>query len=129
MMKTAKRISFTIVVSTILILMTAFSVSGTVISQSKNEMQAQTRYYRVMEQNYVYEVRELLAEEGYADSGVTMTEVVDIDGSRSYTVTIHHRKISMLSEERKEELLRACNTLNFADENCMIFHIFLEEDF
>lgn len=124
----AGRISFTFIGSIILIMVTAFCISGTVVSQEKNGQQIETKYYREMEKEYVSAVRSLLAQKGYQNSGVTMTEVVEADGSRSYTVTIHHKGIDALSDTGKQELLKECDTLLFPDESCNISHKFLEED-
>lgn len=127
-MKTAKQISFMIFTTVFLILIIAFCISGTVISQNKHGSRAEARYFNAIEQEYTKAVRKLLAEKGCENSGITMTRVTDTDGSREYTVTIHHRRLSRLSEEEKQELLSECKDLEFPDKESRLFHKFLEED-
>ncbi len=129
MMKTAKQISLKIFFTIILVLTIALFVSITAVSRDKNDKRAETEYYRAMEQEYVRQVRSFLQAKGYANSGVTMTEVVDEEGNRSYTVTIHHGKIETLSESEQQVLLAGCGELKFADAAMCISHKFLEADF
>lgn len=128
MMKTVKQISIIIMISMLLIVTTALCISVTVISQEKNAKREETAYYRALEQKYVGDMRVFLEQEGYVNSGITMTEVVEADGNRHYTVTIHHKRIQRLSEGERQELLTACKQIAFEDENCQVFHKFLEED-
>lgn len=129
MMKTAKQISLKIFFTMILVLTIALFISITAVSRDKNDRRAETEYYRAMEQEYVRQVRGFLQEKGYANSGVTMTEVVDEEGNRAYTVTIHHGKIKTLSEAERQMLLAGCGELQFADADKHISHKFLEADF
>lgn len=128
MIKAVKQISFTVFVSVVLVVIISLCISFTAISQEKRAKEAETRYYRVKQQEYVQSVRAFLTEEGYRNSGVTMTEIVDEEGVRSFTVTIHHGKLTHLSPEEKTELLKACDKLPFSEGECEISHKFLEED-
>ncbi len=128
MLRAAKQISMTIIFTVILVLTIALCISATAISQAKNDHRAETEYYRDMEQEYVRELRSFLGENGYRNSGVTMTEVVETDGSRNYTVTIHHQRMKNLSMQEKEALLTSCKELEFVDGTCSISHKFLETD-
>ncbi len=127
-MKSLKEITITTVVTMLLILIIAFCICGTAFGQSRGRNQAQERYYRALEQEYVKEIRKLLAERGYCNSGVTMNRVVQEDGSRQYTITIHHRRITQLDEEQQEELLGECRMIDFPVEDCTFCHEFLETD-
>ncbi|MDE7404890.1 MAG: hypothetical protein K2M81_07280, partial [Lachnospiraceae bacterium] len=77
---------------------------------------------------YVKKIRKLLTERGYCNSGVTMNRVVQEDGSRQYTVTIHHRRIMQLNEEQQKELLDECRMIDFPVEDCIFCYEFLETD-
>ena len=57
-----------------LIGITVFCISGTVHSSEKVERREREKYYREIEAEYVKEVRFFLNEEGYSNSGVTMTK-------------------------------------------------------
>ena len=109
-----------------LIGITAFCISGTVHSSEKVERREREKYYREIEAEYVKEVRVFLNEEGYSNSGVTMTKVIDEEENRSYTMTIHHRGIGNLQQEEQEQHNDAANKAQLFANNgknkiCMIF--------
>ena len=124
-MKLLKNISLTVIISVILVLVAAFCICGTVLSQSDSRYLIDEKYYRAMEQTYLQEVKTLLAEEGYRNSGVMMTKVIEADGSRSYTVTIHHGRIDRLPEAEKQSLLADCASIAFPVEECTFSHTLL----
>ena len=128
MMKAAKQISFTVTGTLLLILMISLCISLTAISQEKQSRRAETEYYRALEKEYVKEVRTFLDEKGYTNSGVTMTERVEADGTRSYTVTIHHGKMQTLTPKERGTLLQDCRGILFADGSLTVSHKFLETD-
>lgn len=128
MMQILKSLPFTIIVSIALILIIAFCFSGTVISQDRNPNRSEEKYYREMESAYEQEIRSLLASKGYENSGVTITYVTDEDGMRTYTVTMHHGRIDILSADEKQALLAECGEIAFPDKECGVCHKFLEED-
>lgn len=125
-MKVLKKLPVTFIVSVFLILVTAFCVSDTVFSQSSHERVLEEKYYREMESIYVREVRDLLTDKGYENSGIAMTYVLDEDGMRTYTVTIHHRRIDRLSDEEKSALLSQCGKIAFPDAACGLCFAILE---
>ena len=99
------------VVTVVLILIIILCVGGTARSESRDE--AQRVENRVQEQQLLTDVRQYLKDNGYANSGVTLTYVTDADGDPEYTFTIHHKRINDMSEEEREafsaELMQACN--------------------
>lgn len=124
-MRKLRGLSFTVLFSAMLILVIAFCISETVLSQSNHARQMEEKYYDELEEAYLQELKLFLAEEGYKNSGVTMTRMVDKDGVRSYTVTIHHKLIDKMSEGEKRELTKACGQIAFADEDSVFCHKFL----
>lgn len=82
-------------------------------------------YYNDLEQTLVTDTRRYLAKAGYENSGVNLTRVVDEEGVRSHTLTIHHRRIDNMEEEQREELRRELDSLTFASEKCIFCHEFL----
>lgn len=99
------------VVTVVLILIIVLCVGGTARSESRDE--AQRVENRVQEQQLLTVVRQYLKNNGYTNSGVTLTYVTDADGDPEYTFTIHHKRINDMSEEEREafsaELMQACN--------------------
>ncbi len=125
-MKTIQRIIWWMTATVLLILICAFAISGTVLSQSREAAKEQHEYYRMLEDEYVKEMRAFLEEQGYAFSGVTMNRVIYEDGSIEYKVMIHHRRISDLDAEQKEALLASCREIKFPVEGCSFRYEFLE---
>ena len=124
-MRNLKSHLLSIIGSLILVLIIAFCISGTVASQNGHSREAVERYYDELERDYLTELKSMLAREGYKNSGVTMTRVIDEEGTRSYTVTIHHGLIDKLSVKEKELLSKACGEVLFADAECSFSHNFL----
>ena len=99
------------VVTVVLILIIVLCVGGTARSESRDE--AQRVENRVQEQQLLTDARQYLKDNGYTNSGVTLTYVTDADGDPEYTFTIHHKRINDMSEEEREafsaELMQVCN--------------------
>ncbi len=127
-MKKLRDAAITAVLTAILILIAAFCISGTVFCQSKGKAQVEEQSWRILEQEYAARVSSLLEEKGYCNSGITMNRVTQEDGSREYTVTIHHRRINRLDAGERDALLKECEEIAFPVEDCSIYHEFLETD-
>lgn len=109
----------------ILVSVAAFSFAGTVISRAECSAGELEGYYREREEQLVKDTRIYLEEQGFFNSGVMLTRVVEADGSRAYTVTIHHCEIDGMTEEERAELSENLARLSFEDANCIFFHEFL----
>lgn len=120
-------ISFT-VMTVCLVFISAFCVKGTVMSQSKSGGKELEGYYRAREKELVKDTREYLNAAGFHNSGVTLTSVTDTDGSREYTITVHHDRIDRMDENARELLKEELAALAFTAENCSFFHEFLVTD-
>ncbi len=108
-------------VTVILVIVTAFCCAGTVMSREDLSREEQERYYLEREGQLVKDVREYLGQKGYEDSGVMLTRVVDMDGSREYTLSIHHHRITGLSGEEQEQLAGSLREMAFSDQCCVVF--------
>lgn len=109
----------------ILVLIAALSFAGTVMSRTNFSDSELEGYYRELEEQLVRDTRAYLNENGFSNSGVTLTRVVEADGSREYTVAVHHWQIDRMSEEERAALTRALAAFVFEDENCKFNHKFL----
>lgn len=109
----------------ILVLIAALSFAGTVMSRTNFSDSELEGYYRELEEQLVRDTRAYLNENGFSNSGVTLTRVVEADGSREYTVTVHHWQIDRMDEEEKAALSQALAEFAFEDENCKFNHKFL----
>ena len=103
----------------VLILIIVLCIGATVKSESRDETQR-------MEMS---DMKQYLNENGYRNSGVTLTYALEEDGSPDYTFTIHHKKINSMSETERgalsAELARACN----AGGNYSVSYEYLLTDF
>ena len=102
----------------VLILIIVLCIGATVKSESRDETQRMEN--RIQEQQLMSDMKQYLNENGYRNSGVTLTYALEEDGSPDYTFTIHHKKINSMSETERgalsAELARACNAVgNYAD--------------
>ena len=108
-------------VTIILVIVTAFCCAGTVMSRTDFSAQELEHYEREREQKLVEDVREYLRQQGYGNSGVMLTRVMDADGSREYTLSIHHSRITALDQEERERLAEELQELAFTDQSCSFF--------
>ena len=114
-----------VLTTVVLVAVITFFVSGTVISQTDIGDREMENYYREQEKIILQETKEYLSELGFKNSGVTLTRVIDEQGKRDYTFTIHHGKIDKMSEEERGELAESLLTKAVLDENCNFYHEFL----
>lgn len=105
---------FTFAVSMII----ALFVCETVVSQADGRVTVDEECFPLLEEEYVEEIRGLLTELGYENSGVNLTMVADGEGNRSYQIKLHHKRISRLSDEEKTELLGTIESMAFQVVGC-----------
>lgn len=100
-----KKTTFTIVTA-LLIGIIAFCVTGTVKGQESGPGAAQEAYYREVEMQLLDDTKAYLTEQGYANSGVTLNRIVDAEGNREYTFTIHHSRIDKMDAATRNCLVQ-----------------------
>ncbi len=105
---------------------TIFCSAGTAMSRSDLSTQELEGYYKEQERILVDEARAFLDGKGFVNSGVMLTRVIDGDGKREYTLTVHHGKIDRLSDENRLALMAELEELVFEDEGCSFTHRFLD---
>ena len=62
-----------------------------------------SEYVELREEEYVEGVKNTLEENGYSNSGVSITKVVDGEHIE-YTVSVHHKRIDKMNEIQRREL-------------------------
>lgn len=107
------------IVTVLLVLVIAFCVRGTVMSKENTEHIREKERYAVWEQTFKKDVRNVLAGQGYPDSGITMNWVKK-DGRRIYTVAVHHGRIDGLEKEERERLVQTLLQVRAGEEGCGI---------
>lgn len=120
-----KDISFGIIVL-LSVLLLLFCAKETVMSRDRAGAGEKKQYYALMEEEYCMNMRHLLDEKGYRNSGITIRWISDGQGTRDYMVFIHHRKIERLDDQGKEKLLRELSQTEFADKQCTFHYEFIK---
>ncbi len=123
-MKRAGRGGFAVAVL-VLTLFAFCCCAGTAMSRTDLSAAEIEGYYQAKEKGLVEEVRDFLRGRGYTHSGVMLTRVVNGDGSREYTLTVHHGKIDKLNDEGRQMLMEDLAGIVFEDENSNFRHEFL----
>ncbi|MGN0412214.1 MAG: hypothetical protein ACI4FV_04190 [Lachnospiraceae bacterium] len=121
-----KRLVKLILGITILFLVAGGALS--VRSQSSDEITVDDASYHQMEKEYLEEVKQLLGEEGFENSGVTLTKEYKEDGTRDYQLLIHHKGIRRLSEPERQKLQEELSGISFPVPGCSFYHKFLLEE-
>ena len=92
------------IVTAILVSIIGFCVAITVQGQTGNSASEKEAYYRAMEEQLLVDTKAYLADQGYSNSGVTLNRIVDAEGKREYTFTIHHSRIDKMDEAKRVDL-------------------------
>ena len=114
-------------ITAVLILTIVFCIGSTVRSESSNETQRIET--QVKEQQLLAQMRQYLNENGYRNSGVTLTYATDETGRCDYTFMIHHKKINAMSEGERENLSAELSQVCAAPEGDTISYEYLLTDF
>lgn len=108
----------------ILVLASVFFFAGTVTGGTNFDEAGMEAYYQEKEGQMVKQVREYLSEQGFSNSGIMLTRVVDGD-SREYTLSVHHGKITRMKKEEQEVLSAELTAFGFREDGCSFFVKFL----
>lgn len=103
-------------ITAFLVLVSAFCVSGTVMSKERHDYTQDNERYALLEDAFLERTKGILEERGYRNSGVTITWTRDQGGARSYRVEIHHREIESLDDDEQERLTEALRCEEFCGE-------------
>lgn len=117
-----------VAVTILLVLIAAFFCVETVMSRTNVDARELEEYYLSKEQELTREIRKVLEEKGFENIGVMVTRVVETDGSRRYTVTVHHGRIDDMCDDEREKLLEELKEISFTDDQCSFVHQFLLDE-
>lgn len=108
----------------LLIVVLAFAVKGTVTSREYGQDTKDRVVLKQLEQEYITEVKTLLENSGYANSGVMLNYVKE-GNTMYYTITVHHEGISVLNDAEKSILKAQILALAFELPECYFQQEFL----
>ena len=76
--------------------------------------------YQIQEICLKNEIRSCLEEMGYFNSGITMTKVMEADGSREYSVLIHHSDLDMENEVLVNDVYMTLYNIHMGGDNMTV---------
>ena len=100
----------------VLVLWSICSIRANASEKAEND---QTEY-QLQEAQLKREIRAGLNEMGYYNAGITMTKVMDTDGSREYTVLVHHQYLDANNLEKVEAVYEVLGTLDVGDDDITV---------
>ena len=106
------------IITVLLIAGAFFLFSLTVNGSRSTDNRRWNEYYGPMEEAYIDSVRGYLNDNGFVNSGVTLTHTTDGDLNRVYTLNIHHRRLESCGDGRKEEIIESLRLMGFEDDRC-----------
>ena len=112
-------------ITIVLVLAAALGMGLHAAGKAALNRQEQAQYQKQMEKAYVKELRAFLAEQGYVNSGITLTRTTESDGSFFYKTEIHHQRIDRMEEAEREVLLAELSELPAPVAEAEVFHDFL----
>lgn len=109
-----KDIAFYIILL-VLFLLLSFLISNIAYSKENVKNLELEQYYDGLEDVMLRKVKAYLNENGFRNSGVSLTRVVDSDNHRTYQLTVHHDHIDRMEEYEREELKATLCAFGFQD--------------
>ena len=100
----------------VLVLWSACGIKANAAERADNDRME----YQIQENTFLKEIRNCMEEEGYYNSGVSLTKIMDTDGSREYKVMVHHSDIDLDDEEKIASIYSLLCQVSFEDENVMV---------
>ena len=78
------------------------------------------REYRMQEAEFKCEIRNGLEKLGYYNAGITVTKIMDEDGSREYSVMVLHQDLDVFNQEKTDEAYSALYGVKMNAENITV---------
>ena len=100
------------IIATIGILSLIFKIDA---DGQENIAKSRSAYFHELEGRYKEVLKHSLENEGMYNAGINITSIINIDGTRVYTVKIHHEKYDNFDECKRQEILESLGAISFAD--------------
>ena len=114
-----KKYGYILMTGLLVMVMVSFSTL-TVMGKQKKDAQINDAYHAGLKKEYVGMLREKMDELGYKNAGITMCETVDENGERTYTVSIHHKRIDKMDASAQADFLEELQTVSLGDKECKV---------
>ncbi|MBR1853626.1 MAG: hypothetical protein IJ794_10890 [Lachnospiraceae bacterium] len=83
---------------------TVLGVAGTVRAQENLEMAEKEQFYKEQERELLDNTTKQMEHMGFFHCGITLNRVVEGEVNRTYTFTIHHKRIDLMEPAEREAL-------------------------
>lgn len=93
----------------------------TVSGSSENKVTSRESYHE-LEMVFLDVLDMRLTNCGYAGCGITLNSIVDLDGSRTYYIQIHHKKITDEGTAEWKMLCSQLSDITFPADRCEILY-------
>lgn len=103
-------------ITAFLILIAALGLGGTALCAERKNCATENERYAQLETTFRERTKQILEEQGFRDSGVTLTWTREEGGVRSYRAEIHHRRIHCLEKDDRERLTESLHWEEFSRE-------------
>lgn len=103
-------------ITAFLILIAALGIGGTALCGERKNYAKENERYALLETTFRERTKKILEEQGFRDSGVTLTWTREEGGVRSYRAEIHHRRIHCLERDDRERLTESLRWEEFSRE-------------
>lgn len=108
-------------IAAVMIMVLGIGMSVMAASKEDGKDAISNEEYRVLEQECLQEVKQILLEKGCKNAGVTLTYVTDMDGNREYTVCVHHEKLNIMEADEygllQARIMQSVRNILFAKSN------------
>ena len=98
---------------------------STVFSQERKPALPDKEMLKEYKDDYREEIRKVLEKHLLSDSGVSVTHVIQENGSIEVTVQIHHKRIEKMNASKRQNLQRELKQIPFEEKSVHIVHEFL----
>lgn len=76
--------------------------------------------YQLQEIQFKQEVRECMENMGYFNSGITVTKIMNEDGSREYSVRVHNQYLNMDDCDKVDEIYDTLSDVQVVGDNITV---------
>ena len=115
-----KKIAFVVMVA----VMAAFALKINVAGE-EDSARSNRAYYHELENRYREVLNASLNKHGLYNTGITISSIINPDGSRAYKVMLHNDKIDYMDEAQQQAFMDDLSKITFADNESPISYSIL----
>ena len=98
------------------ILWCAFGIKANAAVKAENDR----KEYQLQEIQFKQEIRTCMEDMGYFNSGITVTKIMNENGSREYNVRVHHQYLDLENTDAVNEVYSALSHIQVQGDNITV---------